>query len=330
MDILSLIFGIVLGVAIGGLVGFLLAQYFGRGQNAREIADLKVQVKTLQESFSGQMQKQTDSTTTELRNLHERLAVIDRAREQIGNLTSTTNRLENMLSNSQARGAFGETQLTDLVKEMFGNNKAAYKLQAQLSNKRRVDCLLNLPNPPGPIGIDSKFSLVAWFALRDAKTDAESTAARKQLETALIQHINDIADRYIIHGETADSALMFVPSEAIFAEIHSNLPRVLDVSFQKRVLVVSPTTMMAILNSVRAVLRDAEMSKNAEFIKKQVGILLKDIGRLGERVGKLKQHFTQAQTDINNIDISADAISRTGEKINTIETSDTPTLDDKG
>ena len=318
MDIVSLLIGLGIGVVAGAVLIRLFA-----GGNTAEIASVKGQLDALQSLVSDGLQRHTDTTNTELKTLHERLAVIDRAREQIGNLSDQTTRLENLLSNSQARGAFGETQLNDLVLSIFGRNKQAYKLQATLSNKKRVDCLLNLPNPPGPIAIDAKFSLVAWGALGEAQTDAERTTARKQLEATLIHHINDIADRYIIPGETADNALMFVPSEEIFAEIHSNLPRVLEASFQKRVLVVSPTTMMAILNSVRAVMRDAEMSKAAEFIKQQVGKLLEDIGRLGDRVGRLKQHFTQTQKDIDDIDISTRAISRTGERIHTIDTGDT-------
>ena len=314
MDTASLLIGLGLGMVIGGLGGALLVRLL---LDRSEATDITKQISALKEFFGGQLQTQTESTT----KIHERLAIIDRAREQIGNLSNQTTRLEHLLSNNQRRGAFGETQLTDLIREMFGDNKAIYKLQATLSNKKRVDCLLNLPNPPGPIGIDAKYSLAAWYALGSATTDAERTNARKQLETTLIGHINDIASRYIIPGETADCALMFVPSEAVFAEIHSQLPRVLDVSFQQRVLVVSPTTMMAILNSVRAVMRDAEMSENVMFIKQQVHRLLNDVGRLVQRVRNLKQHLSKTHDDIHDIQVSTDKIARTGDAIEKIDTS---------
>jgi DNA recombination protein RmuC len=278
---------------------------------------------THQQTLNETLRQQAEATSLKLGNLNERLAVIDRAQEQLKALSLQTTRLENVLANNQARGAYGEIQLENLITQMLPSS--AYSFQHSLPNNRRADCLLQLPNPPGPIVIDAKFPLESWYALGQANDDQEKAKARKALEAALIKHVTDIADRYIIPGHTAESALMFIPSEAIYAELHSHLSKALDMSFAKRVYVVSPTTLMAILNTVRAVLRDVRMRQQAAFIQEQVGKLLKDIERLNDRVGKLDRHFHLAQQDIDDISKSTRAISRTGEKIEQIETDDVAT-----
>jgi DNA recombination protein RmuC len=275
---------------------------------------------THQQTLNETLRQQAETTSIKLGNLNERLAVIDRAQDQLKALSLQTTRLENVLANNQARGAYGEIQLENLISQMLPSS--AYSFQHSLPNNRRADCLLQLPNPPGPIAIDAKFPLESWYALGQAKDDDEKARARKALESALIKHVTDISERYIIPGHTAESALMFVPSEAIYAELHSHLSKALDISFTKRVYVVSPTTLMAILNTVRAVLRDVRMRQQAAFIQEQVGKLLKDIERLNDRVGKLDRHFHLAQQDIDDISKSTRAITRTGEKIEQIETDD--------
>jgi len=275
---------------------------------------------THQQTLNETLRQQAETTSLKLGNLNERLAVIDRAQDQLKALSLQTTRLENVLANNQARGAYGEIQLENLIKQMLPSS--AYSFQHSLPNNRRADCLLQLPNPPGPIAIDAKFPLESWYALGQAKDDEEKARARKALEAALIKHVTDISERYIIPGHTAESALMFIPSEAIYAELHSHLSKALDISFAKRVYVVSPTTLMAILNTVRAVLRDVRMRQQAAFIQEQVGKLLKDIERLNDRVGKLDRHFHLAQQDIDDISKSTRAITRTGEKIEQIETDD--------
>jgi len=275
---------------------------------------------THQQTLNETLRQQAETTSIKLGNLNERLAVIDRAQDQLKALSLQTTRLENVLANNQARGAYGEIQLENLISQMLPSS--AYSFQHSLPNNRRADCLLQLPNPPGPIAIDAKFPLESWYALGQAKDDDEKARARKALESALIKHVTDISERYIIPGHTAESALMFVPSEAIYAELHSHLSKALDISFTKRVYVVSPTTLMAILNTVRAVLRDVRMRQQAAFIQEQVGKLLKDIERLNDRVGKLDRHFHLAQQDIDDISKSTRAITRTSEKIEQIETDD--------
>ncbi|HCP18432.1 MAG TPA: DNA recombination protein RmuC [Alphaproteobacteria bacterium] len=274
-----------------------------------------------QQTLNETLRQQAETTSLKLGNLNERLAVIDRAQDQLKALSSQTTRLENVLANNQARGAYGEIQLENLITQMLP--ASAYSFQHSLPNNKRADCLLQLPNPPGPIVIDAKFPLESWYALGQAEDDAAKAQARKQLEAAFIKHVKDISERYIIRGHTAESALMFVPSESIYAELHNHLTKALETSFAERVYIVSPTTLMAILNTVRAVLRDVRMRQQAAFIQEQVGRLLKDIGRLNDRVGKLDRHFNLAQQDIDDISKSTRAISRTGEKIEQIETDDT-------
>ncbi len=335
--ILILLFGLCIGAGIVFM--------FHRGRGTTDVADqsglaeLKGQLDAItqttsalqnsmmnnlqqhQKTLNETLRQQAETTSLKLGNLNERLAVIDRAQEQLKALSSQTTRLENVLANNQARGAYGEIQLENLITQMLPSS--AYSFQHSLPNSKRADCLLQLPNPPGPIVIDAKFPLDSWYALGQAEDEEGKTQARKGLEAAFIKHVKDIAERYIIRGHTADSALMFVPSESIYAELHNHLTKALDTSFKERVYVVSPTTLMAILNTVRAVLRDVRMRQQAAFIQEQVGRLLKDIGRLNDRVGKLDRHFNLAQQDIDEITKSTRAISRSGEKIEQIETKDT-------
>ena len=256
----------------------------------------------------------SQNTLTELR---ERLAVIDRAQKNITELSTQVVGLQDILANKQARGSFGEIQLNDLVENILPPN--AYEFQATLSNGRRADCLLKLPNPPGSIAIDSKFPLESYETLRSAGDEPARAQARRALAADLRTHVQAIAARYIVPGETAESALMFLPSEAVYAEVHANFRGVVEESYKARVWIVSPTTLMATLNTVRAVLKDVRMREQAGVIQTEVGKLLEDIGRLDERVGKLQRHFEQANEDLRQIRISSDKITRRGERIEELE-----------
>jgi DNA recombination protein RmuC len=256
----------------------------------------------------------SQNTLTELR---ERLAVIDRAQKNITELSTQVVGLQDILANKQARGSFGEIQLNDLVENILPPN--AYEFQATLSNGRRVDCLLKLPNPPGSIAIDSKFPLESYETLRVGGDEPARAQARRALAGDLRTHVQAIAARYIIPGETAESALMFLPSEAVYAEVHANFRSVVEESYRARVWIVSPTTLMATLNTVRAVLKDVRMREQAGVIQLEVGKLLEDIGRLDERVGKLQRHFEQANEDLRQIRISNEKVTRRGERIEELE-----------
>lgn len=266
------------------------------------------------------LQQSSHRQATTLHELRERLAVIDAAQKNITELSAQVVSLQDILSNKQARGAFGEIQLNDIVSSMLP--PSAYKFQAPLGEGRRVDCLLDLPNPPGAIAIDAKFPLESFHALRAARDEAERTLAGRAFATAILKHVRDIAEKYIVPGETAESALMFLPSEAIYAELHANFPEVVEKSFRAKVWIVSPTTLMATLNTVRAVLKDAHMREQAGQIQKEVRTLLDDIDRLDTRVTALDKHFGQAVEDLRQIRISTDKVTKRAERIEAVQVGD--------
>ncbi|MDQ7250615.1 DNA recombination protein RmuC [Dongia sedimenti] len=255
-----------------------------------------------------------------LTELKERLAVIDAAQKNIAELSGQMVGLQDILSNKQSRGAFGEIQLADLVRDVMP--AANYEFQAAVGNGRRVDCLLKLPNPPGSIGIDAKFPLEAYRSLREAKDDIATKLAQREFTTAIRTHVKAIAEKYIVPGVTADSALMFLPSEAVYAELHSNFPNLVDEACRAKVWIVSPTTMMATLTTIRAVLRDVSMREQAHVIQAKVRELLKDIERLDERVDKLQTHFGQVNEDVRQIRISTDKVTKRAEQIESVELED--------
>lgn len=246
-----------------------------------------------------------------------RLKVIDEAQKNLSELSGDIVSLQDILSDKQARGAFGELQLTDLVGAILP--PSAYDFQVTLSNDRRVDCLIKLPNPPGPMGVDAKFPLEGYQALQAARDDAQKVAARRAFKADIAKHVKNIAERYILPGETADSALMFLPSEAVYAELHANFPDVVQKSFQAKVWIVSPTTLWATLNTVRAILKDARIREQAHVVQKEMRALMDDVRRLGERVDKLDTHFNRAQRDIADIRTSTDGITRHAGRIEAVE-----------
>jgi DNA recombination protein RmuC len=261
-------------------------------------------------------QSATQSHTT-LTDLRERLAVIDQAQKNITELSTQVVGLQDVLANKQARGAFGEVQLTDIVETILP--PSAYAFQATLSNGKRADCLIRLPNPPGPIVIDSKFPLESYEALLAAGDETATTQAGRAFSAAVRTHVQDIAAKYIVAGETAESALMFLPSEAVYAELHARFRGVVEESFRARVWIVSPTTLMATLNTVRAVLKDVRMREQAGVIQTEVRLVLEDVLRLDERVGKLQRHFDQASEDVRQIRISTEKVSKRAERIEELE-----------
>jgi len=271
----------------------------------------------LQDRMKESLQGNTVKTTESLTQLQERLKVIDKAQDNITRLSGDVLSLQDILSNKQTRGAFGEIQLTDIVSKALP--KDSYDLQATLSNGKRADCLIHLPNPPGPIVIDSKFPLEAYEALRRAETQEALTLAARAMKTAVRAHIKAISEKYIIEGETADGALMFLPSEAVYAELHANFSEVVREGFEARVWIVSPTTCMATLNTMRAILKDARMREQAGAIRKELHLLSADVGRLGDRVANLDRHFHQASKDISEIKISAEKAGNRAKRLDNFD-----------
>ena len=288
--------------------------------NEQKLSVLKIMDEKLLEvskNVSEGLQQNTVKTNETLTDLRERLAKIDVAQQKISTLSEQVVSLQEVLSNKQARGAFGEIQLNDLVTSSLP--PSAYEFQVVLSNQKRADCVLKLPNPPGLIVIDSKFPLESYHALRVAANDREKLEAERFFKASVLKHIKDIADKYIVAGETAESALMFLPSEAIYAELHANFPDVVEASYRAKVWIVSPTTLMATLNTVRAILKDAKMREQAGVIQKEVGVLIDDIGRLDGRIESLSRHFKQANEDIDGIKVSSGKIARRIQKIEDIQ-----------
>ncbi|NOE26558.1 DNA recombination protein RmuC [Ruegeria sp. HKCCD6157] len=290
-------------------------------KSARALAEMQERMK---ETLHGSSKQ----TATSLTQLQERLAAIDKAQDNITKLSGDVLSLQDILSNKQRRGMFGEIQLNDIVSKALPAD--SYSLQATLSNGRRADCLIHLPNPPGPIVIDAKFPLEDFEALAAAQTKADVERCLRAFGAAVKVHIKAISEKYILDGETADGALMFVPSEAIYAELHARLPDVVREGFAARVWIVSPTTCMATLNTMRAILKDARMREQAGAIRKELGLLHKDVDRLGDRVSNLDRHFGQAAKDISEIKISAEKAGRRAQRLDNFDFEEIETKAENG
>ncbi len=271
----------------------------------------------VQRAMGESLQGSSVRTARSLGDLHQRLETIDKAQANIEKLSGNVLSLQDILSNKQTRGAFGEIQLHDIVLKALPSD--SYTMQATLSNGRRADCLVHLPNPPGPIVIDSKFPLEAYEALRRAPDQPSLQDAARQFRASVRVHIRAIADRYILEGETADGALMFLPSESVYAELHANFPDVVREGFAAKVWIVSPTTCMATLNTMRAVLKDARMRAQAGAIRRELSELYKDVERLGMRVENLDRHFGQAAKDIEEIKISSDKAGKRARRLDNFD-----------
>ncbi|WP_299355546.1 DNA recombination protein RmuC [uncultured Shimia sp.] len=304
--------------------------HVSEAQAASQTSMLQLMEKRLaqvSEKMNENLQGSSRRTAHSLGELQERLKTIDKAQENITKLSGDVLSLQDILSNKQTRGAFGEIQLNDIVGKALP--KDSYALQHTLSNGKRADCLIHLPNPPGPIVIDSKFPLEAYEALRNATTQAELNEAARMLRTSVKAHIKAISEKYILDGETADGALMFLPSEAVYAELHANFPELVREGFAARVWIVSPTTCMATLNTMRAILKDARMREQAGAIRRELGLLYADVERLGTRVENLDRHFGQAAKDISEIKISSDKAGRRARRLDNFDFEELAPEDDK-
>ena len=257
-----------------------------------------------------------EHTVESLQRLNERLAVIDNAQRNIADLASQMTSLQSLLANKQQRGAFGQSRMELIVQD--GLPKDCYEFQLTLSNKCRPDCAVFLPDRR-PLTIDAKFPLEAVTAWREAKTEDERKQAASRMRQDLTKHVDDIAAKYLIAGETQDLALMFVPSESIFAELHDGFDDIMQKAFRSRVVIVSPSLLMLAIQVVQQIQKDARMREAADQIHAEVGHLMDDLKRLHERVLKLQQHFGQANEDVRQILVSAEKIERRGARIREVE-----------
>ncbi|MEO5863399.1 MAG: DNA recombination protein RmuC [Burkholderiales bacterium] len=249
--------------------------------------------------------KKTNETFS---NVMARLASIDEAQKKIDGLTTNVVSLQQLLGDKRSRGAFGEVQLEALVANMLPNQ--AYRMQHTLSNGSRVDCALFLPAPTGTVAIDAKFPLENYHRmLAPDSSPAERHQAQRQFKNDVKNHVDAIGAKYIIPNETSDGAVMFLPAEAVFAELHAYHPDVVDYAMQRRVWIVSPTTLMAVLNTARAVMKDVETRQQIHIIKDELGKLSKDFARFDDRMKKLADHIRQANQDVTEIHVSSRKIS---------------------
>lgn len=272
--------------------------------------------------ISGQVEKRLSEgfarTTDIFTDVVKRLALIDEAQKKITELSTNVVDLQSILADKRSRGAFGEVQLTSLIRNLIPENN--FELQASLSNGKRVDCLLKLPPPTGNIAIDAKFPLESYRLLTDLNLQGnEKRAAEQQFRADIKKHLHDVAEKYILPEETSDGAMMFIPAEAIFAEIHAHFYDLVELSHKLHVWLVSPTTMMAILTTARAVLKDAATRKQVHIIREHLSKLGKDFNRFQDRMDDLERHINQAHADIEQVHKSSKKISERFNKIELVE-----------
>lgn len=273
------------------------------------------------------MTEQTRSTHESLSKLQERLAVIDRAQGNIQSLAGQVVELQAILSNKQTRGAFGQARMEAIVAD--GLPPGAFEFQATLSNGYRPDCLIRMPNKAPGLIIDAKFPLEAWNAIRAAEGAEAQRYAAQAFRRDIEVHIRDIADKYLLPGETQDTAFMFVPSESVFAEIHENFEAVIQKAHRARVVIVSPSLLMLSIQVVQAILKDARMREQANVIQNEVVRLLEDVNRLDDRVRKLQAHFSMTQKDVEQILTSTDKLVKRGRRIEALEFGEAGAEDEK-
>ncbi|MEM8877726.1 MAG: DNA recombination protein RmuC [Pseudomonadota bacterium] len=298
-----------------------MAEVFGTRQ-----ADLAKGLREQLDGFGHRLgqnaETQARATHENLSRLNERLAVIDAAQKNITELSRDVVGLQDILANKQKRGAFGQGRMEAIIADALP--ASAFTLQATLSNNKRPDCLIHMPNDAPSIVVDAKFPLEALHAFRDAETEADRKSAFAQLRTDMGKHIQDIAERYLIPGETYDTALMFVPSEAIYADLHEHFDDVIQKATRARVIIVGPSLLMLSVQTIQAILRDQRMREQAHVIQHEVAKLSEDVTRMEDRVLNLQKHFGQLNSDIDQILISSQKIGRHSVRIVNLELGEMP------
>lgn len=296
-----------------------IAEVFGSRQNDM-VRALAERLDGLQHRVGQSLETTSRHQNENLIKLNERLAVIDAAQKNLTDLTGEIVGLKDVLSNKQARGAYGQGRMEAIIRD--GLPVGTYQFQATLSNGKRPDCLVHLPGDERGLVIDAKFPLEAFTALRDATSDEERLRAATRVRTDMGAHIKAISDRYFVAGETQDLALMFVPAESLYADICEHFDDLVQRAHRARILIVSPSLMSLAIQVMQSLVRDARIREEARIIQTEVQKLLGDIGRLTERVGKLDTHFRQAQEDVAMIRASTEKIAKRGQKIETLEFDD--------
>lgn len=288
------------------------------GQRQGDLARLFTErLDSLQNRVGDGLKENVKETTENLSKLNERLAVIDAAQKNLTSLTSEVLTLKDVLSNKQTRGAFGQGRMEAVIRDALPPN--SYEFQATLPGGKRPDCIIRLPNDPRPLIIDAKFPLESVTAFREAQNDEAKKLAMVRVRGDIGTHLKDIADKYIVRGVTQEIAVMFVPSESIYADLHEFFDDVIQKAQRARIMIVSPSLLMMAVQMLQVIVRDSQMREQAHLVQMEVGKILDDVNRLRDRVTKLDTHFRQAQEDIVHITTSADKVARRGEKITSME-----------
>jgi DNA recombination protein RmuC len=280
-------------------------------------AAMTAQVDALKEKLGESLAASAQKTGETFVSITERLGVIDAAQKNISELSGHVVSLKAIFSDKQARGAFGQERMEAIIADQLAPEQ--YEFQAALSNGSRPDCVIRIPNVAACIVVDSKFPLEAFEALRLAASEEEIKAAHARLRADIQKHVRDIAEKYLIPGETQTPAIMFVPSESIYAELHVNFSELMQRARQAQVVIVSPHVFMLAINTIQTLMRDAKMREQAHAIQAAVGALLQDVKRLGERIGKLRDHFDTTNKDIGQIEISMRGVERHADRIAQVE-----------
>jgi DNA recombination protein RmuC len=267
---------------------------------------------------------QAERTGQSLTQLYERLAVIDAAQKNLTSLSSEMLSLKDILANKQARGAYGQGRMEAIIRD--GLHGGAYSFQPSLSNATRPDCLIKLPDSELRLVIDAKFPLEAFNALKLARGDSEVKSAQARMRSDVLKHVKDISEKYLIAGETHETAIMFVPSESIYADLYEHFEDVIQKAHRARVIIASPNVLMLLIQTMQAIFKDARMREQAGLIQIEVTRLLDDVGRLRERVGDLQRHFGAANDDLDKLNVSADKIAKRGLRIESMDLQETPRL----
>ena len=297
----------------------LMHEAFG-AQQAELTRTVAGRLDAVRSSLGQGLEQNVQRTVEGLSKLNERLAVIDNAQTNLTNLTSEVLVLKDILANKQSRGAFGQGRMEAIIRD--GLPSSAYSFQFQLSNGKRPDCALHLPGDDRPLLIDAKFPLEGFAALKEAGSEEARAAAERRVRTDLGVHIKDIAEKYLLAGETQDIAMLFVPSEALYADLSEKFEDIVQKGHKLRVIIVSPSLLMMAIQVCQAIVRDAHMRDQARSIQKEVGSLLDDVRRLAERSAKLEGHFRQAQEDVIGISTSAEKVARRSDRIRSLEFGD--------
>jgi DNA recombination protein RmuC len=297
-----------------------------QGSQLQLVSSLDERLDQVSERLGISLTDQAERTGQSLKQLYERLAVIDTAQKNLTTLSAEMLSLKDILSNKQSRGAYGQARMEAIIRD--GLHNSAYSFQSTLSNGLRPDCVVMLPDSGLKLVVDAKFPLEAFNALRASSGETEIRNAETRLRGDVLKHVRDISEKYLIAGETHETAIMFVPSESVYADLHEKFEDLIQKAHRLHVIIASPNVLMLLVQTLQAIFRDARMREQAGLIKVEVVRLLEDVGRLQDRVTDLQKHFGLAAVDLEKLGVSAEKIGRRGRRIESLELSEPAPAED--